>query len=178
MNKELRICSCGRLHFVDMTPIHTAVQQGKEVIFICGGCGKATVMGADAVHDPYYDDEVYEMYGRDISHEDFTLDAPQFEAEGIYKVIYSAGKPVMMQSGDYAGHYNCGRFTDIWYPDFLSLTDGMTLDDIKDAIFQWKRTHHAVNMGHLLRHLTDEEVQILFDSGLRCFNWKGTKWER
>lgn len=35
--KEIRICNCGRIHFINESIIVDALEQDKQVMIICGG---------------------------------------------------------------------------------------------------------------------------------------------
>ena len=45
---DVRICGCGHIHFVPNEMIDEAIDNNKNVLLICGGCGQATMIGADA----------------------------------------------------------------------------------------------------------------------------------
>ena len=185
MKKELRICSCGRLHFIDSEIIHTALQNDKDVLMICGRCGKATMIGADRMPDYWggTDKEVFDMYSYHAGDEDFILDAWRFEntnaKKGIYKVIYSVGKGVMMESGSYAREFFYGRFADTWYPDFYHIErKDITVKEIMNFLDKWRHDRVKVNRNYLLRELTDEEAEILSYYAIEGLDWTGTKYER
>lgn len=189
MKKELRICSCGRLHFLNSHIITTAIEVDKEVLFICGNCGKATRIGADCVQDYWNDsdDIVYEMYARNASDNDFMLGVQDFrenaygsdESKRIFQVVYSVGKPVSMMTGMNATAYRFGKFEDDWYPDLYKIqTEGITVREIMEFIETWKHDRQTVNMNFLLRTLTDEEAQLLANAYIPGLDWKGTKYER
>lgn len=185
MKKELRICSCGRLHFIDPEIINTALQNDKDVLMICGRCGRATMIGADRMPDYWYDTEkeVFNMYSYNAGDNDFVLDAERFEntdtKKGIHKVIYSVGKGVMMESGYYAREFFYGRFSDTWYPDFYHIEHaGVTVEEIMNFINEWKQKRVKVNMNYLLCELTDEEAETLSHYLIEGLDWTGTKYER
>jgi hypothetical protein len=70
MNLEARICHCGRIHFYDADRVYKAVEEGKDIILVCGGCGTVTVMGGDDVTGMYEDEGIcYSMYSYDIDKE-------------------------------------------------------------------------------------------------------------
>lgn len=66
---ELRICSCGRIHAIPEEKIVNAIEAEKDLLLICGGCGTATLIGADIVPD--FDnpsEDCYEMYSKNFIH--------------------------------------------------------------------------------------------------------------
>ena len=185
MKKEVRICHCGRLHFIDFDIIDAALNADKDVLLICGICGKATMIGADRMPDYWTDSdkEVFNMYAYNAGDEDFTLDASKFEntnsTKGIFKVVYSVGKGVPMMTGSHAGIYTFGRFEDIWYPDFYKIEHpDVTLQDVHDFIDKWRRNRTTVNMNRLINSLTDDEAELLSRLYIEGLDWKGTKYER
>ena len=185
MKKELRICSCGRLHFIDFEIIETALNNDKDILLICGRCGKATMIGADRMPDYWTDSdkEVFNMYSYNAGDENFTLDASKFEntdtTKGIYQVIYSVGKGVPMMTGSYAGAYIFGRFEDIWYPDFYKIEHpNVTLQEVHDFISEWRHDRMTVNMARLLIEFDDEELEMLSGYRFEGMNWKGTKYDK
>jgi len=183
--KEVRICSCGRLHFLDGEIIESALKEDKDVLFICGKCGRATMIGADRTRDWWNetDDEVFNMYSYDKGDTDFVLDDSQFEntdtTKGIYKVIYSVGKGVPMMSGSYARNYSFGYFLDIWFPDFYHIKHrDITVEEIMTFITDWEQKRKTVNMRQLLRTLTGEEAELLSHYYIEGLDWTGTQYER
>ena len=185
MEKELRICSCGRLHFIDFEIIETALKNDKDVLLICGRCGRATMIGADRMPDYWIDpdEEVYNMYSYNAGDESFVLNASKFEnadtTKGIYQVIYSVGKGVPMNTGSYANTCIYGRFEDNWHPDFYHIErKGITIEEVMKFIDEWKQNKKTVNMARLLRELDDEELEMLSGYRLEGMDWKGTKYEK
>lgn len=188
--KDIRICSCGRIHFIDSWIIDEALEQNKNTLVICGGCGRTYVIGADIEPDWYEPDKMYyNMYTSTLfpngSEDPYIFDQKFFETvegkfKGFHKVIIDPGKRVMMDTGYYATSYDhgSGTFYDMQYPDFIwniKKTDG--LEDILSSIGKFQRDMKSVNMNWLLRSLTDEEAEQLSHYGVKGLNWKGTKWE-
>ena len=183
---EVRICKCGRIHFIKESEIHDAIKSDKDLLVICGGCGLVTRIGADKQIDftePH--GIIYNMYSIQMGEwNDFELTASSFETndkqKGIYKVLYSNGKQVMMKTGYYARSYERGndRFEDIWYPDFYKIErKDVTLKEVFTFIDIFKTERSTVDMDRLLRDLTDEEAEVLSHYLIKSLNWKGTKWE-
>ena len=188
-NLQPRICKCGRIHFINENEITAAIKNNKDLLVICGGCGMATRIGADIqtvfAGTKYPNETIYNMYSIRIGEwNNFELTAESFvtndKQKGIYKVLYSNGKQVMMETGYYAKSYedNNGRFEDIWYPDFYKIErEDITLEEVFRFIDDFKTDRRTVNMEMLLHDLTDEEAEILSHCVIPSLNWKGTKWE-
>ena len=183
--KEVRICNCGRIHFLDREMTSKALEHDKDILLICGGCGSATKIGADKGYDWWGNtkEEVYNMYSFDVGDYDFTLDASKFEnnehQKGIDKIVYSVGKRVMMKTGMYARYFRFERFEDNWYPDFYKIKhNDVTVKEIMDFINEWEKDRVTVNMNWLIRSLTDEEAKALSRLYIPAFDWKGTKYEQ
>lgn len=181
---DVRICSCGRIHFVLNSEIESALELNKEVWLVCGGCGKTYRIGADIERDWCDPERInYMMYT--VEAENYELTADMFEStdkhKGIFKLIHSSGKRPIMRTGMHATHFvhGCGRFEDSWYPDFWKIerTD-ITVPEIFQFIEQWRKDRVTVNMNALLNDLTDEEAECLSGYIIEGLNWKGTKFEK
>lgn len=187
--KDIRICSCGRIHFIDSGIIDEALEQNKNTLVICGGCGRTYVIGADIEPDWYEPDKMcYNMYTSTLlpngSEYPYIFDQKFFETvegkfKGFHKVIIDPGKRVMMDTGYYATAYDngSGMFYDMQYPDFWKIKKTDELEDVLLFINKFQRDMKSVNMNWLLRSLTDEEAEQLSHYGVKGLNWKGTKWE-
>ena len=44
---DMRICRCGRIHMIENKEIDKALEENKNLLLICGGCGQAILIGAD-----------------------------------------------------------------------------------------------------------------------------------
>ena len=179
--KEIRICNCGRIHFINESIIIDALKQDKEVMLICGGCGNATVIGADRYMDEYEPEkEVFDMYSYYAGNKDFQIDEKSFqpgERKEFHKVIYSKGKQVRMMTGMYATAYEYGKFSDNWFPDFYKIErDGITVEEIMQFIEQWRHDRTTVNMDSLIHDLSEEEAEILSGRWVKGLDWSGTKY--
>lgn len=184
---NVRICTCGRIHFIPETEIDAALKADKNFVLVCGGCGRVTSIGADIEAD--WEDPtktIYNMYAYPMGqYDDFTLTADNFETveghKGIHKVWYSKGKQVMMNTGYYAKCYTPahGRFEDIWYPDFWKIQrNDITVDEIQQFIKEWENDRITVNMNMLLRELSHDEAEALSHFIISGLDWTGTKYER
>lgn len=182
---EVRICSCGRIHFIDNALIDEALDQGKNLMLVCGGCGSVQLIGAD--RQPDWDDPsktVFNMYTWSVHEEQKIWDASLFtgtdKQKAVSKIFYSQGVQVMMESGYFAKSFEhgVGRFQDMWYPDFWKIPANATAEEYKAFIEKWQRESVTVNMPFLLRTLTEEQAQALSGYAIEGLNWKGTKFER
>lgn len=183
---NVRICSCGRIHFIPESEIDEALEANKNFVLVCGGCGRVTAIGADIEQD-WEDPTVtnYNMYAYPMGqYDNFTLTADNFETiksrKGIQKVWYSKGKQVMMETGYYANCYvaHVGRFEDTTYPDFLWNAENHDHAYFKRELGKWKEEHITVNMNFLLRTLSEDEAEALSKFIIEGLNWTGTKYER
>lgn len=186
MANELRICSCGRLHFIDEDIIGTALEQDMNVLLICGSCGRATIIGADKEPDIWGEDPdeiCYNMYSCDI-HEDMKeFEASSFDStertKGFYKIVYSKGKGVPMMSGMYAQACDANGFHENWFPDFWKIErNDVTVAEIMQFIADWRKDRSTVAMNRLLHELTDEEAELLSHYYIRGLDWSGTKYAK
>ena len=181
-NLRMRICSCGRIHFYDGNRVYNAIAENKEVLFICGGCGRATRMGADDWTGYYDNDEpCYAMYSQEVD-KDTSWTADAFEAteqrKAFSEIIYSTGKKVMMKTGYYAKAFHNDEFEDIWYPDFYKLEHpGVAIEEVFKFIEENRTLRKQVNMNWLVRELTEEEAKLLHRAYyIKAFDWSQTKY--
>lgn len=80
---DIRICQCGRIHMVTNEKINNALQENKDLLLICAGCGKAILIGADAETD--LNKTYYMMYSYECSE-------GEINPNNLYTIIYSYGK--------------------------------------------------------------------------------------
>lgn len=190
MHKEVRICKCGCIHFVDQDMIYNAIDHDKNILFICGQCGQATIIGADRVPNWYKEtddepDECFDMYSFDADRGQKTLilDANSFSDIGdhkpIDKVIYDNGHVVMMETGYRANYFNYNTgFEDMTYPDFIYYLNGSaTVTEIVSQIKEYNEKRKNVRMYSLINDLTEEENEILSRARIKGIDYTDTKWE-
>lgn len=69
MNKKYRlmICNCGRIHLISTEQINNSIYDNKDLMVICGGCGKVTILGADKDQNDYIDGRTYFLYTHELS---------------------------------------------------------------------------------------------------------------
>lgn len=164
--RELRICKCGHLHFLDGT-VEKAIKADEEVILVCGHCGKMTRIGADSSTDYGVNGgkpkKCYSMYSIEITNDTTIMNDRDVRVEGcskeIYAVIYSKGEPVPMKTGYSADHYFDGRFYDNCFPetDFQRLLHHGSLQDIAHFYAEWQRNRQEINMPLLEASLNEEQ---------------------
>lgn len=186
---DVRICGCGRIHFVLNKDIDDAIESDRELWLVCGGCGKTTRIGADIEHDWLSDDPekmIYNMYSFEHgAHKDYELTVESFAAtdnhKGIYKVLRSVGERPVMMTGMHANGFDhfSDYFQDNWYPDFWKIErSDITKEEIFQFIEQWKKDHVTVNMRLLLRTLDDDKLEALSCYHIKGLDWVGTKYEK
>ena len=182
---DVRFCKCGRIHFIENNLIDEALEQDKNLMFVCGGCGSVLLIGADRETD--WNDSnktIYNMYTFEKAEEQQIWDTSLFDGsdkkKAVSKIFYSKGIQVMMMTGYFAKSFEhgIGRFQDIWYPDFWRIPNNATAEDYKAFIEQWKNDSVTVNMSYLLRTLTEEQAEALSGYVIEGLNWKGTKFEK
>lgn len=177
MSKQVRICSCGRIHFVNQTIINEALDLNKDVLMVCGGCGRATLIGADKEFMDLGEgeEEVFNMYSFDLtSDKEYTFDYTDFEgtnnSKAIHKILYSPGKKVPMKTGMNANSYFANTFYDNWYPDISELQT-KSGSELLTYLEQWNMNRQTVNVKFLMSTLTDEEKTLLSGVYIRGFDW-------
>ena len=186
MNRKynMGICKCGRIHMLDNEVLDRALENNKNLLLICAGCGNAILIGAHIepdLNEPDYD--CYMIYFDDFSrYNDRSIGANDFEStenhKGIEEIIYSHGYKVPMITGKYATDYCNGRFYDIWYPDFYKIQrSDITVKEIMEFIDKYKHDRITVNMNRFIRETPDEILEEISHYYIEGFNFKGTKWE-
>lgn len=180
----MHICKCGRIHMVDNNKLEKALEQNKNILLVCGGCGKRSCIGADVGPDYYNPNETaYTMYSYDfysdenkyITEKDFHESSHQ---KGISEIFFSAGIKVPMMTGMYATDYCNGMFSDRWYPDFYKIQrPDITVDEIMDFINKYTKDRTTVNMKRFINETPDDMLDEISHYMIDGFNWKGTKWE-
>lgn len=193
MDYDVRICSCGTIHFIPIHKINLAITQDKELLWICGRCGNATRIGADREPNDYFDgpdapEYVYSMYSvdmipnrddqvRSIEEKDFR---DGVEHKAYSEIFYSCGVQVPMRTGMHAKAYNpySRKFLDIWYPDYWKL-DGkdQTAEDIRRELSEYRKNSQIVNMHRFVRETRREYLEILAQTMWDEFDWSGTEFE-
>lgn len=181
---DMRICKCGRIHMVDNESLDKALENNKNLLLICAGCGNATLLGADI--EPDWDNpnkSCYMMYSAKFSpYRNAVIQASNFEPteryKGIEKIIYSHGYKVPMMTGMYANGYFNGRFSDNWYPDFWEIERGdITVDEIMVFINEYKHNRTTVNMRRFIHETPDDVLEVIAHYHIDGLNFKDTKWE-
>lgn len=162
MKYDMRICSCGRIHMIQDEHIEHAIKNGKRLLLVCKGCGKATLIGANPSFcwdDP--DTVCYNMYSVPFAdYKDTRITASSFESEGIDQILFSNGLRVPMMNGYYASSYHGGMFADCVFP----------VEDNEKRI--------TVNMRRFIRETPDDMLEEISHYLIDAFDWSGTKYER
>lgn len=182
---DVRICSCGRIHFTPMTEVTTAIEKDQELLLICGGCGSTYKIGADIDYFGDSNEKGYSMYcfNPALNDTDFEITKANFAAtknsKAIHKIIYSNGKRVYMKTGYYAksfDHSN-GIFMDTFYPDRMDELKNMSSEQVKEFVEKWQHDSRTVVMKAFLSNLTDDEAEALSHFHIKGLDWSGTKWD-
>lgn len=181
---DMRICKCGRIHMVDNSVLMKALNNNKNLLLICAGCGNATLIGADIEKNLFDENKTsYMMYACDFSEyenasitvSDFT---PTEKHKGIEEIVYSHGYRVPMMSGMYATDYSFGMFSDRWYPDFYKIQrSDITVKEIMEFIDEYTHDRTTVNMSRFIRETPDDVLDEISRFMIEGLNFYGTKWE-
>lgn len=181
---DMRICRCGRIHMIENKEIDKALEENKNLLLICGGCGQAILIGADI--EPEFDNpdqDCYMMYSTEFSScDDKIITHADFEStetnKGIKKIMYSHGFKVPMQTGMYATDYFEGEFSDRWYPDFHKINrSDATGKEVMEFIERYNKDRRTVDMKRFIAETSEEFLNEISCYFIRGFNWKDTKWE-
>lgn len=184
MKYDMRICKCGRIHMTQNSKLEKALENNKDLLLICGGCGRAILIGADI--EPDWNEpgkDCYCMYSLDFSSsKDTTISKSDFEStefkKGIEEIIYSQGIKVPMMTGQYASDCFDGRFSDRWYPDFYKIQrKDVTVNEIMSFIDDYNRDRTTVNMIRFIQDTPKDMLEVISQYNIVGFNWKGTKYE-
>lgn len=181
---DMKICKCGRIHMVDNEVLDRALENNKNLLLICAGCGNATLIGADIEPDWIEPNKnCYMMYSGDFSrYKDRSIKVNDFEStenhKGIEEIVYSHGYKVPMMSGMYATDYFNGSFSDRWYPDFYKIQrSDITVKEIMEFIDEYTHDRTTVNMSRFIHETPEEILEVISHYHIDGFNFKGTKWE-
>lgn len=181
---DMRICKCGRIHMVYNNKLGKALENNKNLLLICGGCGDATLIGANI--EPDWNDlnkDCYMMYsGEFSSYEDKSITTADFESteehKGIEEILYSHGIRVPMMTGMYATDYNNGVFSDRWYPDFYKIQrKDVTVKGIMNFIEKYNHDRRTVNMSRFINETPEDILEEISHYMIDGLNWKDTKFE-
>lgn len=182
---DMRICKCGRIHMVADEKLDKALENNKNLLLICAGCGNAILIGADIEPDWIEPEKTcYMMYSFEYSkYKDSEINPSSFEStekhKGIEAIIYSHGYEVPMMTGMYATDYFNGKFSDRWYPDFYKIQrNDVTVKEIMEFIDEYTHDRTTVNMARFISETPDEILEELSNYSIKGFNFKGTKWEK
>lgn len=185
MNKfDIRICSCGRIHTLPSEKINNAIEHNKDFLYICGGCGIATVIGADEGYDFYDDNICYDMYSRTLPKEDTVFDTDFINTSNQYhkqisEIFYSNGYKVPMKSGMDATDFYVGKFSDRWHPDFYKIQrNDVTVDEIMDFIDDFNKNRTTVDMERLIDRLPEDVLEELSALYIPSLDWANTKYDK
>lgn len=193
-NKEMRICKCGRIHLINEDDINRALDEDKEVLLICSGCGHSFLIGGDEFYDEMIDEKKsYMMYTSEIRckegnaeidkvdfNEDYRTIGDLTHSKPIYKIIYSEGIRVPLMTGSYANNYFADIFSDMTYPDFLLRISPkyITTDEIFKYIEEWRINRRKVDMKRFIFENKPEDLDVISCYLINAFDWEGTPYKK
>ena len=175
MNKyHMQICSCGRIHMIDIGKINKTYEENKNLLLICAGCGEATLIGADKQSDPldsnkscYFSYAIPFSKNQDQTICDYMFDSIRLDGmKALSEILYSHGYKVAMMTGRYATCYIAGRFFDYSYDNYTT----------KRPISETDRS--LVNMKRFISDTPDDILKEISRYWIEGFDWTGTKWEQ
>lgn len=172
---NLIICKCGRIHIISHDVIKAALEQKKEILYICGKCGNTYIVGGYESTDLNTGDVTYTMHANDFRGKTIT---PEI-SKGIYQIIHERGYAVPMLTGMYATNYFNGVFSDQWYPYFDKVMShyGGDKDDIINFINRYRRLHTTVDMDRFIRETPEKVLEQLSRTSIPGLNWECTTYE-
>lgn len=167
MKYEVRIFPNGRVVLFPSNYLEEALSQEKEILIICNAWsgGYSLAIGGDYIDDEYYG-EGYMMYSREVKETElFSEDFNRF-----YKVIFTPGLMIRMETGEQANSYQNGKFFDwntskeeIHYKN-ISFTD--------EEIFKMRKTIDEKGTVYWIRD--KEKVKALINYGI--LSKESIKW--
>lgn len=157
----------GRVAMIDSEIINEAIEAGKEVLVVCNAWsgGYAHAIGADK--DTYDGKPCYMMYGYEVKEQEFTTE----DLSKFYRVIFTPGEMIYMETGDQANSYVGGAFTD-WNTSPKRINEYHHKYGWNDALFTEEeifKKRKTINECATVRHIYNDEkakVQALIDSGI------------
>lgn len=173
---EAYIFDNGRVALVDYEIISNAITQGKEVLIVCNAWsgGYAYVIGATKFNDPDFG-ECYGMYSYDVREAEFNSE----DLQKFYKVIFTPGEMIYMETGDQANSYCGGQFID-WHSEeeniqrhykYISLRNKALS---KEEVFaKRKKVDDCMTVRHLYKDV-EAKVEALINKGILSKDAK--KW--
>lgn len=179
---DIRFCKCGKIHLIPFDKINNAIENNKDLLFICADCGQASIIGADI--DIEDGEKHYLMYGGDFSpYSSESITKNDFcENRGSKKelseIYYSRGIKVPMMNGYYATEFSGGIFYDgrvianmyeIDRPD-------ITPEEVHQFIKKSREEAMTVNINRFIRENDDEALLEISRYYIKGFDWSGTKY--
>lgn len=167
----------GRVALIDSKILSEAIEQDKEVLIVCNSWsgGYAYATGANKIVDPNFGD-CWEMYGYEVREEEFDSESLQ----KFYKVIFTPGEMIYMETGDQANSYQGGQFID-WHSKEDEIhrrhniwpqngDKSLTFDEI----FKMRKTvNECLTVRHLYKDV-EAKVNALISRGI--LSKDATKW--
>lgn len=166
---DLLIFPNGRVVFYLQEDFDKAVDEGKELLIVCNAWsgGYAHAMGAEKVTDSF--GTHYECYGYEVNDTEFCEE----DLKKFYKVIFSSGLMVAMESCDQATHYFDHKFIDNYSDDerimelarLMERTD-KTVEDLRKTVDSKMTVRNLLGFPRTLGDKYEEaesKVQALVD---------------
>ena len=184
MGYSVRFCRCGRIHAIDTARVDKALENDKDLLLICGGCGVATLIGGDTVANcDGKGNNGYLMYATTFSHNsDASIGTASFESEegckGIEEIVYSHGIRVPMKTGEYANSYHAGRFYDSSCPELWKIQRrNVTAAEVIAFVDEYQAKSRIVNMEQFIHETPEELLNAISAYAADGLDWSGTKWD-
>ena len=168
------ICGCGSIHFIKSEDFDHAIENDKELVLICNGCGSVTCIGAD--REVWGGKEMFNLYsfrfdkGFEITKEFFDKG---FKGKPVDKVIYSEGYKPMMLTGYPATSYRDGLFfNDYAIEQYKLERPGLDQQIMLHMIRKHEKESGIVNMNSIKKELTKEQIKTLAGYYIEGLNWE------
>ena len=98
----IKICECGRIHFLDNNKINEICDNGGSVLHVCGNCGKTTLIWLENCGN-----NEFCWCSRNVKDENLNTNLNK-----IKEVMCTQGMRVPMKSRGFANSYVNGTFID------------------------------------------------------------------
>ena len=182
---EVRFCSCGHIHLIPTGKIDNAIENDKELLFICGDCGAAVLIGAEKEYDFDTREDCYMMYSYDFSSYDSKeITKESFgqndNSKAISEVYYSHGIKIPMMNGFYATFYQDGIFYDnrLIFNMYEIDRPDVTAEEVQKFIKRSKEEMKTVNMRRFISENSEDVLEEISNYYIKGLDWTGTKYKK
>lgn len=168
---EIYVFPNGRVAMID----EAAIDIGKEVLIVCNAWSGGYACAVGANKDTYDGKPCYMMYSYDVKEQEFTTE----ELNRFYKVIFTPGEMIYMETGDQANSYLGNRFIDYdtdvckindWCHRYAYKNNLLTAEEILEK-------RKTINECSTVRHIyKDKEAKVRALIGRRILSENAMKY--